>query len=188
MIYTGLKFKLEPKDFTRVMKKTFDKLNNFPESVWTPVIRELEAHNRANATHITRFGQLSASTLSWRKSRAKTGKTVPTYTNSKARVLNSPRVGRRTGTFVNDYRNSKEPTVTLRTMTHTGEYTNPIKNGSLLMSINPEAFYHNYPYYFQKYLKRRGIIGPGGFNQMPPSVEIKIFDYLRNQVTRRAFV
>lgn len=140
-------------------RKFLRKLDEFPVDIWDKIDFEIKRAANARARKITRFG-VSKATVRWRRWYRKKNIGVETYSGVKVLPLDSPKVGRRTGTFINDFRESKEPGVTVRI--GTGEAS--VINGSYSYQINYGRFAKEYPLtYFAPYLIDRGIIPEGGF-------------------------
>jgi len=176
-----------PEDLT-VGRKILRDLSEFPPGVWTSVSDALERLMRQRATKITRYN-VNKKTQQWRKSMNKNGRSVPTYNGSEDKVLNNPRVGRRTATFINDLRNSKEPTVEKDLggffKGRGGTSGVAIKNGMFSYSIDIDVFDSSYPGFFASYLERRGIIPEGGLLDFEESGEEYLLDILFNEVDKR---
>ncbi len=182
MINIGSKISFQPKDFKKIPMDVLEGLGKVDLSIWKPVQAELELNNRSLANKIVRFG-VSKKTKKWRESRAKKGASAETFRGSFNSVLRSPRVGRRTGVFLDTLRHSKPPGVLFNYSTN-NEGSLPIINGNLSMEIDSSAFSYNYPNAFSKYLKRRGIVGRAGFTTLSKESERKIYNHLRRKLIK----
>jgi len=179
----GFTIEFDPKDLT-IGRKFLRKLESFPPTIWNHVEDEIKKFARNRATHITRFS-VSKSTQEWRKRANKKGKRVETHRGAWKVPLVGSRVGKRTSTFVDDFRESKEPGVTIGTGNFAG-YSG-IKNGTFAYNINADAFaevpgWGGYPNIFFNYLQQRGIIPEEGYLAMEGGEEELILDYLEREV------
>lgn len=160
-------------------RKFLRKLDQFPVDIWDKIDFEIKRAANARARKITRFG-VSKSTVRWRKWFIKKNIGVETYSGVKVLPLNSPRVGRRTGTFINDFRESREPGVTVRI----GKGEESVINGSYSYQINYGRFAKEYPLtYFSPYLIDRGIIPEGGFLDFGSAFDAFAIDHLHKVIS-----
>ena len=176
----------DPKDLA-VGRKLLRKLDEFPPGIWTTVSDTVERIMRQRATKITRYG-VSKSTQKWRRSMSNQGRSVPTYVGASGSVLNSPRVGKRTGTFVDDLRNSDEPTIETGVSSYqgdTGFSGVSVANGTFSYRINFDAYDKSYPLMFADYLQSRGIIPEGGLLDFEGAEGEYLLDLLINEVGKQ---
>jgi len=178
----GFTVEFDPRDLT-IGRDILRKLEEFPPDTWSYIEDEVKKVARNTANRITRYS-VKKSTVKWREWARKKGREVGTYKGSSAVPLSSPRVGRRTGTFIGDLRESEEPGVIITT--GPGEYK--IRNGSFRYSINADAFtevggWGGYPNIFFNYLQQRGIISEEGFLFISEAEENLLLDYLEEKVS-----
>lgn len=114
---------------------------------------------------------------------SKHGHSVEAHIGTLSPVLRSDRVGRRTGTFLNDVRESQPPGVSLKIGLSPKD---GVTNGVLVYEIVPSAFARvrgqGYPIRFNKYLIERSIVPEEGILGMDSSEEEALLDTLENSV------
>lgn len=135
---------------------------------------------RKRATDIVRYG-VSPATKKWRKKMVAAGGTVKTIGDRDTPVLNSPRVGRRTGTFINALRTSDPEVVNIEISSGEGG----IPNGRFSYKFDEEKFHNSYPLIFQDYLVGRGIVPPDGFLGFSEEAESGEIDRLMEKVYQK---
>lgn len=154
----------------------------FPPQIWNRVEGAFKALTRHTARRISRFS-VKPATRRWRKSMHDHNRRVETYVGEYKVPLKSPRVGRRTGTFLDSFRESKEPGVTVDT---SGAGVFGLANGRFIYRINTENFAkalnYGYPVIFEQYLIKRGILSFGGFLGLNEAQEEYIFDLLDHDI------
>jgi len=178
----GFDVEFDPKDLY-IGRDLLRKLESFPPHIWTRVTEEVKKVARNRASAISKHS-VSKATQKWRKSAHKAGRRVETHVGSWKVPRNNSRVGMRTGTFLNDLKESKEPGVTIRSG---GMGVYGIANGTFSYTINADAFakvsgWGGYPNVFSNYLQQRGIIPEEGFLSMDVAQENLILDYLEKEV------
>ena len=178
----GFDVEFDPKDLY-IGRDILRKLESFPPHIWTRIEDEVKkiAKNRANK--ITKH-RTSDANIKWRKSMNKNRRTVETHNGVMKVPKVGSKVGMRTGTFIGDLKESKEPGVTIR---KGGMGAYGIANGTFSYTINAEAFakvrgWGGYPNKFSDYLQQRGIIPEGGYLSMEESEENLMLDYLEKEV------
>jgi len=161
----------------------FSGLNNangckIPKTFWLNPLDRLTRIMEDRASHIVRFG-VSKATRKWRRWAYFKDYMVEAHRGEGAHVLNSPKVGRRTGTFIKDLRKSQEPGVHTSILGEVLEY-----------SIVPEAFAKvgggtfkgkGYPTIFNQYLINRGIVPEEGIVSVDSGEEKYLFKAIENQ-------
>lgn len=178
----GFDIEYDPKDLY-IGRDILRKLQSFPPSIWEYVEKEIKKVARNRAKSITKR-TASKGTQEWRKSMRKNKRRVETHVGVKKIPLANHRIGMRTGTFVGDLKDSKEPGVTIQ---KGGMGVYGIANGTFSYTINADAFakvrgWGGYPNIFYNYLQQRGIIPEGGYLSMDESQENLILDYLEREV------
>ena len=178
----GFAVTFDPKDLT-IGRDILRKLQSFPPNIWNFVETEIKKFARNQAKHIAKH-RVSESTRDWRRRMRNAKLRVETHKGSYKVPLYGSQVGRRTGTFLGDLRESKEPGVTIAKggMGHYG-----IANGTFEYSINADAFakisgWGGYPNKFFDYLQQRGIISEEGFLAMGDAEEELLLDYLEKEI------
>ena len=155
-----------------------NKYSKIDETFWNHPLDRLGKVMAERATHIVRFGVVK-STRDWRRKAYFLNKTVEAHSGQQAPILNSPKVGRRTGTFIKDLRNSQEPGIHISFSKATVQY-----------EIVPEAFAEvhggrfrgkGYPLIFNEYLKSRGIVPDEGIVSVEQAEEDYIFESLEKE-------
>lgn len=160
------------------IKKAISHYGNISEDVWEPVKHFVMDLARKRAVKIVRYS-VKKSTKAWRKWASGSGYQVKTIRNEKTNVLDSPRVGRRTGTFTKALRTS-DPSVVSMTVA-TG--SNTLTNGEFIYTFDSSAFYNSYPTeYFEPYLISRGIVPPDGIMGLSEEDERTVLSKLMEDV------
>ena len=158
----GFTVEFDPRDLT-IGRKFLRKLQSFPPSIWDYVEDEIKKNMEGLAGHITSHS-VSPNTVKWRKWQRKKGIRVETHKGVRKIPRDSSQVGDRTGTFIGDLEDSKEPGVSISR--GPGDYG--IANGAFSYRINADAFaeipgWGGYPNIFSFYLQSQGIIPEGGY-------------------------
>jgi len=178
----GFTVEFDPKDLY-VGRDILRKLESFPPNIWVRVEEEVKKVARNRAINIARHS-VSSSTQKWRKRAHKARIKVETHKGTFKVPSTGSRVGKRTGTFVGDLKDSKEPGVTIE-KGGMGAYN--IANGTFAYKINADEFatvrgWGGYPNIFFNYLQQRGIVPEEGYLAMEESEENLILDYLEKEV------
>jgi len=155
-----------------------NKYTKIHDEFWNKPIDRLKKIMDDRASHIVRFG-VAKSTKQWRRKAYMADKTVEAHLGEEAPVLNSPRVGRRTGTFIKDLRYSKEPGIHIS-----------FSKASVRYEVIPETFAEvhggrfkgkGYPLIFNEYLKMRGIVPEEGMISVEGEEEEYLFKSLEEE-------
>lgn len=140
----------------------FKRLENMsvPPSFWGPTLQGIKASQQEKMSRVTSFN-VSKKTIAWRKKMYFKDRSVETFLGQQDPVLNSPRVGKRTGVLVKSIRSS-DP----RGIKEIVQSSEEIQNGALIYYLDAQQYARGgrgipYPIFFENYLIERGILGEG---------------------------
>jgi hypothetical protein len=172
------------------------KLGSFPPSIWFEIEKELRQLASTRAAEIGSHS-VAPATYKWRKAARKRSGAggegvrggewsglVETYNGTFSEVNDSHQLGDRTGTFIKDYSDSREPGVTMAVGTHLAG-RGVVQNGSFSYKINADEFANEYPRIFQDYLIGKGIIPDDGYLSLDEGREEQLLNSLGEAAWRQ---
>jgi len=171
----GIDFRIE--EDLSIGAKFLKKLDRVPPEIWDETDALIKKMIRESAEAISSH-KVSEKTIKWRRKANKAGINVNTHAGEKRPVLNSPSVGMRTGTFLEDLREFKSPYVSSDV-----DLGDKIQNGGFIAEIYIHGYHRKYPAFFLQYLIREGIISPESFMGITPEMEELLIDSIEEQVS-----